>query len=97
SYTKGCYLGQEVMARLKSMGQVRRRLWRVHGHSDGWPALPAAVFSASRQVGQLRSAVRDGANGWLGLAMVSLMHAGPGAELSFAPNETPALRLGAAP
>jgi len=24
SYTKGCYLGQEVMARLKSMGQVRR-------------------------------------------------------------------------
>jgi len=23
SYTKGCYLGQEVMARLKSMGQVR--------------------------------------------------------------------------
>ncbi len=31
SYTKGCYLGQEVIARLKSMGQVRRRLMRVAG------------------------------------------------------------------
>ena len=31
SYTKGCYLGQEVMARLKSMGQVRRHLWLVPG------------------------------------------------------------------
>ena len=31
SYTKGCYLGQEVMARLKAMGTVRRRLVRVRG------------------------------------------------------------------
>ena len=31
SYTKGCYLGQEVMARLKNLGQVRRRLHVVRG------------------------------------------------------------------
>ncbi len=31
SYTKGCYLGQEVMARIQSMGSLRRILRRVSG------------------------------------------------------------------
>jgi folate-binding protein YgfZ len=97
SYTKGCYLGQEVMARLKSMGQVRRRLWRVRGDGTEWPALPAAVFAGSRHVGELRSAAGDGSGGWLGLAMVTLMHVAPGAELSFAAGGAPKLRLNASP
>ena len=97
SYTKGCYLGQEVMARLKSMGQVRRRLWRVRGTGANWPALPAPVFALSRQVGELRSAVQDGAGTWAGLAMVSLMHTSPGAELSFAMGGSPEMRLNAEP
>lgn len=92
SYTKGCYLGQEVMARLKSMGQVRRRLWRVRGSGAEWPALPAAVFAGARQVGELRSAAQEGSS-WLGLAMVSLLHVTPGMELSFAADAVPALRL----
>jgi hypothetical protein len=93
SYTKGCYLGQEVMARLKSMGQVRRRLLRVRGTGASLPALPAPVFRGARQVGELRSAVSDEAAGWIGLAMVSLMHLTPGAELAFAPDSSTALRL----
>jgi folate-binding protein YgfZ len=83
SYSKGCYLGQEVMARLKSMGQVRRRLLRVRGKGEVWPALPAAVFVGTRQVGELRSAVGDGAGGWIGLAMLSLLHLTPDAALTF--------------
>jgi folate-binding protein YgfZ len=74
SYTKGCYLGQEVMARLKSMGQVRRRLVRVRGAEGDPPATPAAVFAGPRAAGELRSAVRDGAGGWIGLALVSRLH-----------------------
>lgn len=97
SYTKGCYLGQEVMARLKSMGQVRRRLWRVRGIASAWPALPAPVFAGPRQVGELRSAIGDGSGGWLGLAMVTLMHVTPGAELSFLAGGEPNLRLDALP
>ncbi|MEO6246582.1 MAG: folate-binding protein [Opitutaceae bacterium] len=83
SYTKGCYLGQEVMARLKSMGQVRRRLLRVRGGDAQWPAIPTAIFVGSRQVGELRSAIRDGDRGWIGLAMLSLVHLAPEAALSF--------------
>ena len=71
SYTKGCFLGQEVMARLKSMGQVRRRLLKVRGAGE-IPPRPTALFQGDRRVGELRSAVRDGAE-WIGLAMISLV------------------------
>jgi folate-binding protein YgfZ len=96
SYTKGCYLGQEVMARLKAMGQVRRRLWRVRGNGDTWPTLPAAVFADQRQVGELRSAAREEGI-WRGFAMVTLLHVAPQIELSFAPGAPPAMRLEALP
>lgn len=72
SYTKGCYLGQEVMARLKAMGQVRRRLLRVTGRGEA-PSLPAALFVGERQVGELRSAVPT-ETGFAGLAMITLLH-----------------------
>jgi folate-binding protein YgfZ len=83
SYTKGCYLGQEVMARLKSMGQVRRRLMKVTGSGDP-PAggLPAEIFAGDRKAGELRSVARREAGGWVGLAMITLMHVGPGASLA---------------
>lgn len=97
SYTKGCYLGQEVMARLKSMGQVRRRLVRVAGSGENFPPLPAPVFGAGRLVGELRSAVRDGAGGWIGLAMVSRLHVAAGAELAWAAEVPPVIRLLEAP
>ena len=82
SYTKGCYLGQEVMARLKSMGQVRRGLLGVRG--DGkQPAVPAPLYHAGKKAGELRSVVAEGA-GWTGLAMVSLMQirSAPGLALT---------------
>jgi folate-binding protein YgfZ len=72
SYTKGCYLGQEVMARLKSMGQLRRRLKRVEGAGE-MPAPPAALWQGGKQVGELRSAVAA-ENGFVGLAMLSLVN-----------------------
>jgi folate-binding protein YgfZ len=86
SYTKGCYLGQEVMARLKSMGQLRRRLWRVRGSGSLPGTLPVPVFAGARQVGELRSAVRENGSGWVGLAMVSLLHVSAGGSLSFTAN-----------
>lgn len=84
SYTKGCYLGQEVMARLKAMGQVRRRLLRVRG-SEMPEALPAELFQGERRVAELRSAVAD-ADGFVGLALVSLINIRGGERLSGSPN-----------
>lgn len=93
SYTKGCYLGQEVMARLKSMGQVRRRLMQVRGTDGNPPAVPAPAFVGARQVGDLRSAVGDGAGGWIGLAMLSRLALGGSTTLSFAADSPPEARV----
>jgi folate-binding protein YgfZ len=81
SYTKGCYLGQEVMARLKSMGQVRRRLQRVRGPGAA-PQRPAALWQGGRQIGELRSAVDLAEGGFIGLAMVSLVSWQPAQPLA---------------
>ena len=93
SYTKGCYLGQEVMARLKSMGQVRRRLLRVAAKTGTISALPAPLFVGERKVGELRSAAPDRAGGFVGLALLSLINLQPDAALALAPNGPSALQV----
>ena len=70
SYTKGCYVGQEVISRLKSLGHVNRHLRGIR-LIDG-PALHAGdklIGPAGRQIGMITSAIReDRAGGWIGLA-----------------------------
>lgn len=92
SYTKGCYLGQEVMARLKSMGQVRRRLLRVAGEGAA-PAVPGALFVGDKKAGELRSVVGDGAGGWAGLAMVTLLQVGTEGRLALEAGGAATIRL----
>lgn len=64
SYTKGCYLGQEVMARIQSMGSLRRILRRVDG--------PVSVgLELKTPEGKVAGTVRSAA-GDVGLALVSV-------------------------
>jgi folate-binding protein YgfZ len=64
SYTKGCFLGQEVMARIQSMGSLRRILRRVEG--------PIAVGQELRTPeGKVAGVVRSAA-GTVGLALVAV-------------------------
>ena len=64
SYTKGCYLGQEVMARIQSMGSLRRILRRVEGPVSVGLELKAPE---GKVAGLVRSAAGD-----VGLALVSV-------------------------
>lgn len=64
SYTKGCYLGQEVMARIQSMGSLRRILRRVTGPVSVGQELKTPE---GKVVGTVRSAAGDD-----GLALVSV-------------------------
>jgi folate-binding protein YgfZ len=64
SYAKGCYLGQEVMARIQSMGSLRRILRRVSGPVSVGQELKSAE---GKVVGMVRSAAGD-----VGLALVSV-------------------------
>jgi tRNA-modifying protein YgfZ len=91
SYTKGCYLGQEVMARLKNLGQVRRRLFVLEGEG-GAPRDQAALFQGGRKIGEIRSAATaDGQ--CAALAMLTLLGLDRAAGVSLAPNTSPVLRI----
>ena len=93
SFQKGCYLGQEVMARLKAMGQVRRQLWRVAGEGALPPAPGTPLRGAEdRLAGEVRSAAADGRGGWIGLAMISLLHAPPDGRLLLPGDTQPSVR-----
>jgi tRNA-modifying protein YgfZ len=72
SSTKGCYLGQEIIARLKSKGTIRRRLFRVRGRGPV-PPVPAALSREGHPAGELRSAVPDRSGmGFIGLALLKV-------------------------
>ncbi|HEX2860388.1 MAG TPA: folate-binding protein [Lacunisphaera sp.] len=91
SYTKGCYLGQEVMARLKNLGQVRRRLHLVRG-TGAPPAPGTALFQGERKAGEMRSAAAD-EGGFLAMAMLSLVNLEPGVPLGADPAAPGAIRI----
>ena len=86
SYTKGCYVGQETIARLKTYGHPNRALVGVRqiDGPDAAPALPLALAAAGEEKvrGQLTSAGRHPALGWVGLALIRRELAAPGSRLS---------------
>ncbi len=66
SWTKGCYMGQELTARTRYRGLVKRRLLPVS--ADGpLPAPGTPVMSQEREVGLMRSG-----DGGAGLAVLRL-------------------------
>ncbi len=56
-FAKGCYLGQEIVERIRSRGQVHRifSAFRLEG---SLPSLPAALETNGKPVGELTSAVQ---------------------------------------
>jgi folate-binding protein YgfZ len=58
SFTKGCYVGQEVVARLNTYGKVSRALVRLQLDSGGpAPAIGALVVHSGVAVGNVTSAI----------------------------------------
>ncbi|HEY1848655.1 MAG TPA: tRNA-modifying protein YgfZ, partial [Opitutaceae bacterium] len=80
SYSKGCYTGQEVMARIKSLGRVRRRLVRLRGPGSP-PRGGSPLWSGGARQGEIRSAVGVPA-GFEALAMVAVGSSAAGERLS---------------
>jgi folate-binding protein YgfZ len=71
SYTKGCYVGQETVARVHFRGHVNRHLRGVRAAGDELLPRGATLHDqAGTQVGDVRSAVRSPMLGAIGLAMI---------------------------
>jgi tRNA-modifying protein YgfZ len=83
------------MARLKSMGRVRRTLVRVRG--DGAPPpLPAALWRGDKGGRAALGAPDAGGGGYSGLALVSAPP-GPGGPLSRSPDGPPTVEIAPGP
>lgn len=59
SFTKGCYPGQEPVARLRYRGHANRRLRRLFIEGGDLPAPDAPIVHAGKEVGRVTSAVRS--------------------------------------
>jgi folate-binding protein YgfZ len=64
SFTKGCYVGQEVIARLDTYGKVRRRLAGLVFHEAiETSGSPVPLFHEEREVGVLTSVAKSPVRG----------------------------------
>ena len=71
SYTKGCYTGQEVVARVHFRGHVNRALRGLRASGTATPPTGAALFDVTgKSVGDVRSSVTSPRLGGIALAMV---------------------------
>ena len=55
TYTKGCYVGQETISRLKSVGHVNRTLVFFELESSDFPSPAAKLIAGDREVGVVTS------------------------------------------
>lgn len=80
SYTKGCYVGQEVIARIKSVGHVNRTLVRLRLPEQAKQGDP--LFLNHKETGKVGSAVSSPTYGRIGLAIVRREASAPGTVLT---------------
>lgn len=88
-FTKGCYIGQEVIARLDSYHKVQRYLARLRFSPDAEAVPGAALLADGAAAGRITS-VAELPGGLptaerYGLGFVRTAHAAPGATLTIAP------------
>ncbi len=82
-YQKGCYIGQEVVARVKYRGHVNRALSGLVIEGDRVPATGARVVADDKDVGRITSAVRSLALGVpIALGYVRREHFAPGTPVT---------------
>ena len=83
AYDKGCYAGQEVVARIRTYGHVNRRLCqlRSNGSIETGEELRLPEEDAEKVIGHVTSsAPNPTGDGWIALAVVRYRHAIAGQE-----------------
>jgi folate-binding Fe-S cluster repair protein YgfZ len=82
NFRKGCYLGQETVARIDALGHVNKRLCTVRLAGEAMAG--DELFAGGESVGRVTSASYSPRfDAWLALAMVRRGHNEPGARLAY--------------
>lgn len=74
SFSKGCYIGQEIIARMESRGRLAKQLVRLR--FDGQVEPGVGLEFDGRAVGTVTSVVNSPDRGWIGLASLRSTAAG---------------------
>jgi folate-binding protein YgfZ len=83
SFSKGCYIGQEVVTRLNTYKKVQKYLVGLSWDRNDTPSPNANLFLDGKKVGAVRSAVRSlRLDKGIGLAYVKKAYAQPGVILA---------------
>ena len=79
SFTKGCYTGQEIVARMHYLGKLKKRCFRVHIETDTKPLNGETLFAEDARAGQNTGAIIMSAaspeGGYEALAVIQLADA----------------------
>ncbi len=80
SFNKGCYVGQEIIARMESRGRLAKQLrgLKLSNMLDVPPGQPTKLRVDGKEAGDLTSIVDSPRFGPVGLAYVRTAHATPG-------------------
>lgn len=82
SFSKGCYVGQEIIARMESRGRLAKQLRGLRFADGGLPAqLPARLSVQGKEAGDLTSVAASPRLGPIGLAYVRTAYSDPGTEV----------------
>ena len=87
SFTKGCYLGQETVARIDALGHVNRRFVGIVAAADvlAGPGATVTIRGSGEAVGTITSSGPSPLfDGWLGLGLVRTSALAAGIELEIA-------------
>ena len=100
SFTKGCYTGQEVVARMQYLGKLKRRMFPVSFESATEYPRGAEVFAAASSSGQgagkLVDVVKTAENAYKALAVLELSSMESG-DLHLGNENGPLLHVGELP
>jgi folate-binding protein YgfZ len=87
-FSKGCYLGQEVVERIAARGHVNRRLTGLRCAGERIPAAGARVLADGREVGYVTSGTRAATEGTpIALAMINRKSGEPGTQVAIGEGE----------
>lgn len=79
SFDKGCYTGQEIIARMESRGRLGKTI--VSLELDGFIEAPAPLLLNGREIGRLTSSAQSPDGECFGIGVIKLSAAQPGAVL----------------
>lgn len=85
-FQKGCYLGQEIVERVRSRGHVNRQLMGFRMAAEAAPAVATPVTAEGKVAGEVTSSVAT-PEGVFGLASVRVPHDKPGTRVTIEGHE----------